>query len=278
MTRALGLEVPESEVSTGGLLLEEVQFGLFRIAIPAYSETAFREALANALTHCDYTKRGAIHVQWSEEQLEISSPGGFPEGIRVDNLLVAPPHPRSAVLADAFKRIGLVERTGRVINRMFAEQSRAALLLVQPASRVHPVTCGHRVHSFDLDKGIRRITRWPSHITTHADRHQRDTPLRRTQRLRLVGGLPSRTATAKQGVQRVEGIVLDSLMARDLQPSLVSGCLSRAWSCCWTRSASSSRPCCRYSSSVSRHTVRAWSCWPKAAWGWPRPSRVSATW
>ena len=177
LVRALGLDLPESEVSTGGLLLfgrenalrrhiptheaafqvlrgldvevnefmrypllrvademyqrfrarnteEEVQFGLFRITIPAYSEIAFREALANALTHRDYTRRGAIHVQWSSEQLEISSPGGFPEGIRLDNLLVAPPHPRSPVLADAFKRIGLVERTGRGINRMFAEQLR----------------------------------------------------------------------------------------------------------------------------------------------------------
>lgn len=103
---------------------EEIQLGLFRVAIPAYSQTAFREAIANAFTHRDYTRRGAIHVQWSDDQLEISSPGGFPEGIRIDNLLVAPPHPRSPVLADAFKRIGLVERTGRGINRMFAEQLR----------------------------------------------------------------------------------------------------------------------------------------------------------
>lgn len=177
LTRALGLDVADGEISTGSLLLfgreealrrhvptheaafqvlrgleveandflrspllrlaeemfqrfkarnteEEVQFGLFRIAIPAYSETAFREALANALTHRDYTRRGAIHVQWTEEQLELSSPGGFPEGISVDNLLVAPPHARSPVLADAFKRIGLVERTGRGVNRMFAEQLR----------------------------------------------------------------------------------------------------------------------------------------------------------
>lgn len=175
LIRALGLDVPGCEVSTGGLLLfgredalrrhiptheaafqvlrglevevnefmrypllrvademyqrfkarnteEEIQFGLFRIAIPSYSEVAFREALANALTHRDYTRRGAIHVQWSAEQLELSSPGGFPEGIRLDNLLVAPPHPRSPVLADTFKRIGLVERTGRGINRMYAEQ------------------------------------------------------------------------------------------------------------------------------------------------------------
>jgi ATP-dependent DNA helicase RecG len=103
---------------------EEVDFGLLRVAVSAYSEPAFREALANALVHRDYTRRGAVHVQWNEDQLEISSPGGFPAGIRVDNLLVAPPHPRSPLLADAFKRAGLVERTGRGINRMFAEQLR----------------------------------------------------------------------------------------------------------------------------------------------------------
>jgi ATP-dependent DNA helicase RecG len=103
---------------------EELQFGLLRIAVSTYSETAFREALANALIHRDYTIRGAVHVQWSEEQLEISSPGGFPRGVRLDNLLVTAPHPRSPLLADAFKRAGLVERTGRGINRMFAEQLR----------------------------------------------------------------------------------------------------------------------------------------------------------
>ncbi len=102
----------------------EADFGLLRVAVSAYSETAFREVLANALVHRDYTRRGAIHVQWSEDQLEVSSPGGFPSGVRLDNLLVAPPHPRSPLLADAFKRAGLVERTGRGINRMFAEQLR----------------------------------------------------------------------------------------------------------------------------------------------------------
>ncbi len=103
---------------------EELQFGLLRVAVPSYSETAFREALANALVHRDYTRRGAVHIQWSEEQLEIASPGGFPSGVRVDNLLVVAPHPRSPLLADAFKRAGLVERTGRGVNRMFAEQLR----------------------------------------------------------------------------------------------------------------------------------------------------------
>lgn len=103
---------------------EEIQSGLFRIGVSTYSQTAFREALANALIHRDYTRPGAVHVQWRDDQLEISSPGGFPSGVRLDNLLVTPPHPRSPLLADAFKRTGLVERTGRGINRMFAEQLR----------------------------------------------------------------------------------------------------------------------------------------------------------
>jgi ATP-dependent DNA helicase RecG len=78
-----------------------------------------------------------VHVQWSEEQLEISSPGGFPSGIRLDNLLVAPPHPRSPLLADAFKRTSLVERTGRGINRMFAEQLRVGRPAMPPPRSWH---------------------------------------------------------------------------------------------------------------------------------------------
>ena len=80
--------------------------------VAAYSQTAFRETLANALIHRDYTRRGAVHIQWSAHQLEISSPGGFPTGISLDNLLVAPPHPRSPLLADAFKRAGLLRAGG----------------------------------------------------------------------------------------------------------------------------------------------------------------------
>jgi ATP-dependent DNA helicase RecG len=103
---------------------EEFQFGLLRVGIPAFPEVSFREGLANALVHRDYTRLGAIHVQWLDDRLEISSPGGFPPGIRLDNLLVAPPRPRSPILADAFKRAGLVERTGRGINRIFDGQLR----------------------------------------------------------------------------------------------------------------------------------------------------------
>lgn len=51
--------------------------------------------------------------------MTISNPGGFIEGIRADNLLDAEPHGRNPALADAMKRVGLVERTGRGIDRIF---------------------------------------------------------------------------------------------------------------------------------------------------------------
>ena len=87
--------------------------GMLRVVVPDYSPAAFREALANALIHRDYTRLGTVHVQWHADRLEISNPGGFPEGVRLDNLLVTAPRPRNPLLADAFKRAGIVEPPAR---------------------------------------------------------------------------------------------------------------------------------------------------------------------
>lgn len=103
---------------------QELMVGTLRVAIPDYSPAAFREALANALIHRDYTRLGSVHVQWHTDRLEISNPGGFPEGVRLDNLLVTAPRPRNPLLADAFKRAGIVERTARGIDTIFYEQLR----------------------------------------------------------------------------------------------------------------------------------------------------------
>jgi ATP-dependent DNA helicase RecG len=104
---------------------EEVMVGMLRVGVPDYPEPAFREAVANALIHRDYTHLGAVHVQWHDDRIEISNPGGFPEGVRLDNLLVTPPRPRNPLLADAFKRAGIVERTARGIDLIFEEQLRS---------------------------------------------------------------------------------------------------------------------------------------------------------
>lgn len=103
---------------------EEVMVGLLRIGVPDYSPLAFREGVANALIHRDYSRQGAVHIQWQEDRIEISNPGGFPEGVHLGNLLVTPPRPRNPLLADAFKRAVIVERTARGIDTIFYEQLR----------------------------------------------------------------------------------------------------------------------------------------------------------
>jgi len=98
---------------------QEIQVGLFRVPIPNFDRRAFREGFINALVHRDYARLGAVHVKLDDDGLTISSPGGFVEGVTLQNLLVVAPRSRNPLLADVVKRIGLAERTGRGIDRIY---------------------------------------------------------------------------------------------------------------------------------------------------------------
>lgn len=98
---------------------QEMEIGLFRVSIPDFDKRAFRESLINAYCHRDYTMLGRVRLQINDEGLTISNPGGFIEGVTIENLLSAEPHGRNPALADALKRVGLAERTGRGIDRIF---------------------------------------------------------------------------------------------------------------------------------------------------------------
>lgn len=97
----------------------EIQIGLFRVPVPKVDMGAFREAVANALVHRDYHHLGAVHVRLDDHGLTISNPGGLVEGVTLDNLLTTEPRPRNRALADAMKRIGIVERSGRGVDKIY---------------------------------------------------------------------------------------------------------------------------------------------------------------
>ena len=97
----------------------EIEMGLFRMPAPEFDRRAFREAVINAFSHRDYSKMGRVRVAVTEEGLTIANPGGLIEGVTVQNLLTAEPHGRNQLLADALKRVGLAERTGRGIDRIY---------------------------------------------------------------------------------------------------------------------------------------------------------------
>jgi ATP-dependent DNA helicase RecG len=94
--------------------------GFFVGDIPAFNEAVVREAVLNALAHRDYRLPGSIFVRQFPRRLEIVSPGGFPPGITVANLLWRQ-SPRNRRIADACAKCGLVERSGQGANRMFEE-------------------------------------------------------------------------------------------------------------------------------------------------------------
>ncbi len=98
---------------------DEIQVGLFRVPVPMVDLAAFREAVANALIHRDYHRLGAVHVRLEDDALVVSNPGGLVEGVTLANLLVTEPRPRNRTLADAMKRIGVVERSGRGVDTIY---------------------------------------------------------------------------------------------------------------------------------------------------------------
>ena len=114
LTQAIGVRNEEQELMVGGM----------RIGVPRYDRAGVREAINNALIHRDYTRLGAVHVQLRDDHVRVSNPGGFVEGVGPDNLLVTEPRPRNPRLADAFKRAGLVERTGRGVETIYRGQLR----------------------------------------------------------------------------------------------------------------------------------------------------------
>jgi len=96
-----------------------VRVGLFEIPIPRLPKEVLREALLNAVTHRDYLSTGSVHVRLYADRTEISNPGGFPEDITPENILYHEPRPRNRTLAEALQKIGLVNRAGIGVDRIY---------------------------------------------------------------------------------------------------------------------------------------------------------------
>jgi len=96
---------------------QSYQDDLFRMEIPTFDEIAIREGLLNAVAHRDYRLGGSVFVRQVSRRLEIVSPGGFPPGITVENILDQQ-NPRNRRLAEALAKCGLIERSGQGMNLM----------------------------------------------------------------------------------------------------------------------------------------------------------------
>ena len=101
------------------------QDGFFIYDVYAYNERAVREAVLNAVCHRNYQLPGSVFVRQYNDRIEFESPGGFPSGITVDNILDRQ-SARNRRLAEIVARCGLVERSGQGMNLIFEESIKEA--------------------------------------------------------------------------------------------------------------------------------------------------------
>ena len=95
--------------------------GFHQLEIPDITWWIAREAVLNALVHRDYFLHQSIHLSLSDDRLEITSPGGFIGGVTAENILRHPPVRRNPLLADVLQTIGLVNRLGLGVDRIYEE-------------------------------------------------------------------------------------------------------------------------------------------------------------
>jgi len=95
--------------------------GTGRIEMPDYPSEAVHEALVKALVHRDYMIQGSeIHVDMYDDRLEIVSPGGMPDGKRIQDLNIddIPSIRRNPIICDLFSRLKLMERRGSGLRKI----------------------------------------------------------------------------------------------------------------------------------------------------------------
>ena len=100
--------------------LQHFQQGLFIWDVPTFNERMVREAVLNAVSHRDYRNGGSIFVRQYPRRIEIVSPGGFPPGITLENIL-RQQNPRNRRIAEVLGKCGLVERAGQGFDSIFRE-------------------------------------------------------------------------------------------------------------------------------------------------------------
>ena len=93
--------------------------------VPTFNERVVREALLNAASHRDYQLGGSIFVRQYSNRIVIESPGGFPAGISLDNILDRQ-SPRNNLIAYIFQLCGLVERAGQGMSMIYEMSIREA--------------------------------------------------------------------------------------------------------------------------------------------------------
>ena len=98
--------------------------GLDRIDKRDYPSDALREALLNAVTHCDYSFSAPTLISIFDDRIEFVTIGGLVRGLTFDDIMLGVSALRNQNLANVFYRLKLIEAYGTgilKINECYAD-------------------------------------------------------------------------------------------------------------------------------------------------------------
>ena len=130
--------------------------GAGRIEMPDYPSEAVHEAMVNALVHRDYMIQGSeIHVDMYDDRLEIVSPGGMPDGKRIQDLNIddVASIRRNPVICDLFSRLKLMERRGSGLRKIIDQYPENAAPMFRSTEQSFIVTLKNLNYGLSMPSG-----------------------------------------------------------------------------------------------------------------------------
>ena len=101
-----------------------------KIGVPLRQErelinsVALREAVVNAIVHNDYSNGSSPKFEFFPDRLEITSAGGLPYGLELDDFFLGHSAPRNKEIMRVFRDLELVEHLGSGIPRILTAYGR----------------------------------------------------------------------------------------------------------------------------------------------------------
>lgn len=104
--------------------------------VSLWNPIAIREAVINAIVHNDYTRNSSPKIEIFDDRIEISSGGGLPQGININEFFQGHSVPRSPEIVRIFSDLDLVEQLGSGISRILEHYSKECFLISENVIRV----------------------------------------------------------------------------------------------------------------------------------------------
>ncbi len=147
ITGALPDQIYRAEAFLLDNLRRDVQLGasMERAEHLEYPMEAARELVVNAVSHRDYSIQGdGIRLFIFANRLEVTSPGGLPGPVTLDNI-VEERYSRNSIIVQVLSDMGFIERLGYGVDRVIALMKDRAL----PAPHFAETGGGFRVRLFN---------------------------------------------------------------------------------------------------------------------------------